>query len=108
MFKEEKDLNDGFLCPENETQKSYTPYYHENIASIINQSVILISDDAYINCISESKKNQKMTLDEQLAKSLSKVFFNQKQFFNKVSFNLFDGILNSLGELVNEDGSPNF
>jgi len=107
LFIEEKDFNDGFYCLEEESQMVYTPLYHEVIACILNQATVLKSDESYMYCINKRKENhKKVSLDKHFHKVIHKLYFNKKDLFNKLLFNLFDGILNSIGALKNDDGSP--
>lgn len=109
LFVEEKDvLTDGFDCPEEESHHVYTPLYHEMIACIVNQATVLYTDEAYMDCIKKRGKKGKINIGQHFMKSIYKLYFHKKNVFNKLCFNLFDGILNSLGPLINEDGSPNF
>jgi hypothetical protein len=108
LFCTETEFDDNFECDEDETLEAYNGSYHENIACIINQATMLHTDEAFMNCFVEKNSAGKtIPVVTRITDSIKRVYFNKKDSFNRMSFLLFDGILHSLGELTNPDGSPN-
>ena len=108
LFCEENEFSDNFKCDPEESAEAYDPYYHENIACIINQATMLHTDKAFMNCfISKTNKGKHIPIEERITNSINRVYFNKKDSFNRMCFLLYDGILHSLGNLVNPDGTSN-
>lgn len=69
---------------------------------------MLHNDEAYMNVfVEKTSKGKLMSIPERINQSIQRVYFNKKDSFNRMCFALFDGILNSLHDLVNVDGSVN-
>jgi hypothetical protein len=97
LFCEENEFGDDFKPDENETGSAYNPFYHEMIACIINQATMLHNDEAYMNVFVETTaKGRIIPPLERVKNSITRVYFNKKDSFNRMCFALFDGILHSL------------
>ena len=94
LFVEENEFGDIYDPESNERGSAYDPYYSENLASIINHAIILDSDEKFKSCMTHLNPDGK-TYTEKIETAISKLYFNQKENFNRLCFLFFDGILHS-------------
>ena len=93
LFCEEKEFGDDFVAEDKEMSSAYDPYYHENIACIINQATVLHNDEAFMNCFVEYDSRKRLIpIHERISTSVARAYFNKKDSFNRMCFALFDGI----------------
>ena len=109
LFVEENEFGDDYNPESNERSCAYNPSYHECLASIINHVCILDADEGFKSCMPSWQIGGGHTLTdgEKITKAISKLYFNNKDKFNRLNFLFFDGILHSLGDLADENGRTN-
>ena len=106
LFNEENEFGDVYEPEQTEKGSAYDPFYHENIASIINHTTVLYTDELFKQCLTENREKD-FDIQKHIEALTDKLYFNNKDKYNKINFLLFDGILYSLRSMYNEDGSEN-
>lgn len=106
LFAEEHEFGDDFRPHEHEKGSAYDPFYHENIAAIINHTTILKTDELYKIAMNDTTDGT-ITPVGKIKDLIQRFYFVKKEDFNKVQFLFFDGILYSVKDVYNEDGSLN-
>lgn len=106
LFNEENEFGDIYEPEETEKGSAYDPFYHENIGSIINHATILYTDELFKSCMSENREKG-FDIQKHILELMENLYFKKKDTYNKINFLLFDGILYSLKDLYNPDGSVN-
>ena len=106
LFNEENEFGDIYEPEATEKGSAYDPFYHENIGSIINHATILYTDELFKSCMSENREKN-FCIQKHITELMENLYFKKKDTYNKINFLLFDGILYSLKDLYNPDGSVN-